>query len=337
MACSLDGVPREDSDRSLPNELPIHLACYRDDPDVRAVVHAHPPAVSPPTSPASRSCRSSGRTTSRRPASPPTASPVYPRSVLINTAALAAEMRAAMGDRPVCVLRGHGITTTGDDPRAGRRPRPRRRLAWPAWRAAWRPPAGPARRSTMPTSPSSPTSAAASMTRCCGGTTSGAWPKPGLALDGSGCDDRHRSDPRRHRRSGMIPAHVYSDPDVFELERERLFARAWVFLAHESEIPEPGDYVVRRIVDDSFIVARDEAGVVRVLLQHVPAPRHAGVPGRARQRVALPLPVPRVDVPQRRPAGRAAVPRGGLRRRRRLRARRPVAAARRRASTSTTG
>ena len=63
---------------------------------------------------------------------------------------------------------------------------------------------------------------------------------------------------------GMIPAHVYSDPDVFELERERLFGRAWVFLAHESEVPSPGDYVVRRIVDDSFIVVRDEAGVVRV-------------------------------------------------------------------------
>jgi phthalate 3,4-dioxygenase subunit alpha len=65
-------------------------------------------------------------------------------------------------------------------------------------------------------------------------------------------------------RHGMVPAHIYSDPDVFELERERLFARAWVFLAHESEVRSPGDYVVRRVVDDSFIVVRDEAGVVRV-------------------------------------------------------------------------
>ena len=63
-------------------------------------------------------------------------------------------------------------------------------------------------------------------------------------------------------------------------------------------------------------------------VQHVPAPRHAGVPGRAGQRLALPLPVPRLDLPQRRPAGRAAVPRGGLRRRGRLRPGRPVAAAR---------
>lgn len=63
---------------------------------------------------------------------------------------------------------------------------------------------------------------------------------------------------------GMIPAHVYSDPDVFESEREQVFGRSWVFLAHESEIPERGDFVLRRIVDDSFIVVRDDDGQVRV-------------------------------------------------------------------------
>jgi phenylpropionate dioxygenase-like ring-hydroxylating dioxygenase large terminal subunit len=66
-------------------------------------------------------------------------------------------------------------------------------------------------------------------------------------------------------RQGMIPAHIYNDAGIFALERDRLFARAWVFLAHESEVAEPGDYVVRRIIDDSFIVVRDEAGAIRVL------------------------------------------------------------------------
>jgi phenylpropionate dioxygenase-like ring-hydroxylating dioxygenase large terminal subunit len=65
-------------------------------------------------------------------------------------------------------------------------------------------------------------------------------------------------------RRGMIPATIYSDPELFEIERERVFGHAWHFLAHESEIPEPGDYVVRRIQDDSFIVIRDEGGQVRV-------------------------------------------------------------------------
>jgi phenylpropionate dioxygenase-like ring-hydroxylating dioxygenase large terminal subunit len=66
-------------------------------------------------------------------------------------------------------------------------------------------------------------------------------------------------------RKGWIPAAIYSDPGVFEAEEERVFSRAWVFLAHESEIPDPGDYVVRRIVHDSFIVVRDEYGGIRVL------------------------------------------------------------------------
>jgi phenylpropionate dioxygenase-like ring-hydroxylating dioxygenase large terminal subunit len=66
-------------------------------------------------------------------------------------------------------------------------------------------------------------------------------------------------------RRGMFPARIYSDPEIFEVERRQVFGQAWLFMAHESEIPEPGDYVVRRIVDDSFIVTRDEAGKVRVL------------------------------------------------------------------------
>ncbi len=66
-------------------------------------------------------------------------------------------------------------------------------------------------------------------------------------------------------RRGMVPAHIYNDKEVFALEKERLFARAWTFVAHESEIPQQGDYVVRRVLGDSFIIARDSEGDVRAL------------------------------------------------------------------------
>lgn len=66
-------------------------------------------------------------------------------------------------------------------------------------------------------------------------------------------------------RRGMIPAHLYNDREIFELERDRLFGRAWVFVAHESEIPSAGDYVVRRVLEDSFIVTRDEHGDIRAM------------------------------------------------------------------------
>ncbi|MEZ0353730.1 Rieske 2Fe-2S domain-containing protein [Mycobacterium sp. pR1184] len=66
-------------------------------------------------------------------------------------------------------------------------------------------------------------------------------------------------------RRGMIPAHIYNDAEIFELEKERIFNRAWIFVAHESEIPQDGDYVVRRVLNDSFIIARDSAGEIRAM------------------------------------------------------------------------
>ena len=66
-------------------------------------------------------------------------------------------------------------------------------------------------------------------------------------------------------RRGMIPAYVYNDAEIFDRERTNLFSRAWLFVAHESEIPQAGDYVVRRVLDDSFIIVRDEKGELRAL------------------------------------------------------------------------
>ena len=98
----------------VPNELPIHGELLRARPDVNAVVHAHPPAV--------LVCGIAGlelrpifgsyNIPAMRMALDGV--PVYPRSVLIRRPELAHEMIAAMGDRPVCVLKGHGITVIGD-------------------------------------------------------------------------------------------------------------------------------------------------------------------------------------------------------------------------------
>lgn len=65
-------------------------------------------------------------------------------------------------------------------------------------------------------------------------------------------------------RRGMIPAHIYNDAELFALERERLFGRAWTFVGHESEVPHDGDYVVRRVLDDSFIIANSD-GLIRAM------------------------------------------------------------------------
>jgi phenylpropionate dioxygenase-like ring-hydroxylating dioxygenase large terminal subunit len=66
-------------------------------------------------------------------------------------------------------------------------------------------------------------------------------------------------------RPDRVRGSVYTDPDVFELELKRIYREGWVFVAHESEVPEPGDYVTRRIGREPVIVSRGKDGEVHVL------------------------------------------------------------------------
>ncbi|HVW41728.1 MAG TPA: Rieske 2Fe-2S domain-containing protein [Amycolatopsis sp.] len=66
-------------------------------------------------------------------------------------------------------------------------------------------------------------------------------------------------------RPDRVHGSVYTDPDVFERELQRIYREGWVFVAHESEVPEPGDYVTRRIGREPVIVSRGKDGEVHVL------------------------------------------------------------------------
>lgn len=59
---------------------------------------------------------------------------------------------------------------------------------------------------------------------------------------------------------------AFWDPDVHELELTKVFRGSWVFVAFDSELPNPGDYVTRRIGADPVIVSRGSDGSVSVLL-----------------------------------------------------------------------
>ncbi|MDX3233913.1 aromatic ring-hydroxylating oxygenase subunit alpha [Streptomyces sp. ME19-01-6] len=72
---------------------------------------------------------------------------------------------------------------------------------------------------------------------------------------------------------GVLPAKIFNDQGIYELEKSKIFSQVWNFLAHESELPKPGDYVLRAIADNSILVARDEDGVVHA---HLNMCRHRG-------------------------------------------------------------
>ena len=65
---------------------------------------------------------------------------------------------------------------------------------------------------------------------------------------------------------GRVSRRVYADPAIFELEMERLFGRAWLFVGHDSQVPNPGDYITTELGRQPVIMIRHRDNSIRVLL-----------------------------------------------------------------------
>lgn len=73
--------------------------------------------------------------------------------------------------------------------------------------------------------------------------------------------------------AGVIHASVYSDPEIYQLELERIFARSWIMLCPDSQIPNSGDYFVAYMGEDPVIVVRQADGSIAAFLNQC---RHRG-------------------------------------------------------------
>ncbi|MGE0059826.1 MAG: aromatic ring-hydroxylating dioxygenase subunit alpha, partial [Dehalococcoidia bacterium] len=73
--------------------------------------------------------------------------------------------------------------------------------------------------------------------------------------------------------NGLVDRRIFSDQDIYALELEQIFARAWNFVAHDSMIPNPGDFFMTFIGEDRVIVVRDNEGNPQVVVNSC---RHRG-------------------------------------------------------------
>lgn len=60
-----------------------------------------------------------------------------------------------------------------------------------------------------------------------------------------------------------LPASLYTDPEIFAIEKERIFARTWQVVGHASQVAKPGDYFTAELVGEPLLIARANDGSLR--------------------------------------------------------------------------
>ena len=66
-------------------------------------------------------------------------------------------------------------------------------------------------------------------------------------------------------RPGYVHRDLYASPELFAAEMRHLFGSTWVYMGHESEIPQPNDFVMRTVGRRPVILCRKEDGGFSVL------------------------------------------------------------------------
>jgi hypothetical protein len=57
-------------------------------------------------------------------------------------------------------------------------------------------------------------------------------------------------------RPDSVHKRVYTDPQIFELEMQRIYGRAWIYVGHESQVKNPGDYHTTLLGDQDVVMVR---------------------------------------------------------------------------------
>jgi len=67
-----------------------------------------------------------------------------------------------------------------------------------------------------------------------------------------------------------VSRRVFADPEIFQREIKHIFESNWVFLAHESQLPNPHDYFATQIGSQPVVLMRDGQGNVNTFYNACP-------------------------------------------------------------------
>jgi Rieske 2Fe-2S family protein len=67
----------------------------------------------------------------------------------------------------------------------------------------------------------------------------------------------------RRQKGRPLEAPFYTSAEIFDLDLRLIFARHWIFVAVEPDVPEPGDFITVAIGAASVVILRDDAMEIR--------------------------------------------------------------------------
>ena len=97
-------------------------------------------------------------------------------------------------------------------------------------------------------------------------------------------------------KTGLISRRIFFDLEIYAQELKDVFARTWLFLGHESMIPESGDYVTNYMGEDPVIVWRDKNRKISSFSKLMPASWDEIVQNRCRECRSIHVSISRLDV-----------------------------------------
>jgi phenylpropionate dioxygenase-like ring-hydroxylating dioxygenase large terminal subunit len=67
-------------------------------------------------------------------------------------------------------------------------------------------------------------------------------------------------------KHGLLDRSIFIDEDIYQQELEKIFGRAWLFIGHDSLVPNPNDFFLTYMGEDPVILTRDAKGEVHAFL-----------------------------------------------------------------------
>ena len=96
-----------------------------------------------------------------------------------------------------------------------------------------------------------------------------------LAKDRMAYEAARKGPPEGFPRFPDVPAGRYVDPEFLSLEKSRMWKRAWLYVGHTDQAPNPGSWILTRNTGSPILIVRDREGIVRAFYNTC---RHRGAP-----------------------------------------------------------